>query len=80
MDTTGRTVCLHVDTRNMDTDVNINANVTLQIVITKQDAQQVLLTIKIIKWISMLYIYMHMHNIRRERERDFIIQNFFKTH
>lgn len=57
MDTTGRTVCLHVDTRNMDTDVNINANVTLQIVITKQDAQQVLLTIKIIKWISMLYIY-----------------------
>lgn len=57
MDTTGRTVCLHVDTRDMDTDVNINANVTLQIVITKQDAQQVLLTIKIIKWISMLYIY-----------------------
>lgn len=43
MDTMGRTVFLRVDSRTMDTDVNINANVTLQIVITKQDAQQVTL-------------------------------------
>lgn len=43
MDTTGKTVFLRVDTRAMDKDVNINANVTLQIVITKQDAKQVTL-------------------------------------
>lgn len=72
MDTTGRTVFLHVETRTIDTNVNLNATVTLQIVITKQDAKQVTIVPKSGGKLLMMNIDIELNELIDRRNRIYL--------